>query len=342
MAFLDNSGDIILDAVLTDTGRKLLASGKFKVSKFALGDDEIDYGLYDLNHPSGSAYRDLTIMQTPIMEAGAPIRYGLVTRNNNQFYGCSVVVNTKQTLGLPNVSTWKGQTIILDTTNDTGNADGTGIEATLLAGGVPTAAMMTGDAVANTSYWLIESGIGDLTELTGLTGLPKGTQANSDAYIKKQKGTYDQSYSVEVASGIFGSVMGSVGGIFENNATNNGLNASFTLGNASPTTAGIQASTQTTTQKTQSYTVGSIPNKVYSTSGTDTQSTFSEVAIPGTVTAVSVNLAADLGTTTYSQMGTLSDTVAGKTVDTISTTIQIKGSATGDPVAIPVLVVRLP
>ena len=48
MAFLDNSGDIILDAVLTDTGRLRLAQGdgSFKISKFAIGDDEINYALY--------------------------------------------------------------------------------------------------------------------------------------------------------------------------------------------------------------------------------------------------------------------------------------------------------
>jgi len=71
MAFLDNSGDIILDAVLTDTGRMRLAQGdgSFKISKFALGDDEINYGLYDKTHTSGSAYYDLTILQTPILEA---------------------------------------------------------------------------------------------------------------------------------------------------------------------------------------------------------------------------------------------------------------------------------
>ena len=71
MAFLDNSGDIILDAVLTDTGRARLAKGdgSFKIAKFALGDDEIDYTLYNLNNPSGSAYFDLEIMQTPILEA---------------------------------------------------------------------------------------------------------------------------------------------------------------------------------------------------------------------------------------------------------------------------------
>ena len=42
MAFLDNSGDIILDAVLTDLGRKRLAEGNFRITQFALGDDEID------------------------------------------------------------------------------------------------------------------------------------------------------------------------------------------------------------------------------------------------------------------------------------------------------------
>jgi len=71
MAFLDNSGDIILDAVLTDTGRLRLAKGdgSFKIAKFVLADDEINYGLYDKNHASGSAYYDLDILQTPIFEA---------------------------------------------------------------------------------------------------------------------------------------------------------------------------------------------------------------------------------------------------------------------------------
>ena len=71
MAFLDNSGDIILDAVLTDAGRKRLAQGdgSFKIVKFAFGDDEIDYTSFDGQHPSGSAFFDLEILQTPIFEA---------------------------------------------------------------------------------------------------------------------------------------------------------------------------------------------------------------------------------------------------------------------------------
>ena len=71
MAFLDNSGDIILDAVLTDTGRMRLArgDGSFRIAKFALGDDEINYALYDKDNTSGSAYYDLNILQTPVLEA---------------------------------------------------------------------------------------------------------------------------------------------------------------------------------------------------------------------------------------------------------------------------------
>jgi hypothetical protein len=90
MAFLDNSGDIILDAVLTDTGRYRLAKGdgSFRVAKFALGDDEINYRLYDKNNTSGSAYYDLSILQTPVLEAFTDNAAGLksklmtISRNN--------------------------------------------------------------------------------------------------------------------------------------------------------------------------------------------------------------------------------------------------------------------
>lgn len=85
MGFLDNSGDIILDAVLTDTGRFRLAKGdgSFRISKFALGDDEIDYTLYNNQHASGSAYYYLEILQTPVLEAftdnAASMRSKLIT-----------------------------------------------------------------------------------------------------------------------------------------------------------------------------------------------------------------------------------------------------------------------
>ena len=50
MGFLDNStNNIIVDAVLTDFGRELLArnDGSFSIVKFAFGDDEVDYTLIE-------------------------------------------------------------------------------------------------------------------------------------------------------------------------------------------------------------------------------------------------------------------------------------------------------
>ena len=105
MAFLDNSGDIILDAVLTEEGRRRMAGGNFAITKFALGDDEINYGLYDKSHASGSAYYDLEILQTPILQANtginAGINYGLLSFSNpNLLYMPAMRRNTKSTLSV--------------------------------------------------------------------------------------------------------------------------------------------------------------------------------------------------------------------------------------------------
>ena len=57
MGYLNNSV-ITVDAILTTKGRELLAAndGSFRITQFALSDDEIDYTLYQPNHPSGSAF----------------------------------------------------------------------------------------------------------------------------------------------------------------------------------------------------------------------------------------------------------------------------------------------
>jgi len=113
MAFLDNSGDIILDAVLTDTGRLALAKGNgtFKISQFIFSDDEINYGLYNKNHPSGSAYYDLDILQTPIFEAftnnASTVKYPLLTNQRTDLlYLPSLLINTDSVGGKPYFSSY--------------------------------------------------------------------------------------------------------------------------------------------------------------------------------------------------------------------------------------------
>lgn len=70
MGYLDNS-IVTVDAILTKKGRELLArgDGSFKITQFALGDDEIDYTLYNPLHPSGSALYGEAIENMPLLEA---------------------------------------------------------------------------------------------------------------------------------------------------------------------------------------------------------------------------------------------------------------------------------
>jgi hypothetical protein len=70
MGYLNNAV-VTVDAILTDKGRELLAKndGTFRITQFALSDDEIDYTLYNPTNPSGSAYYGQAIENLPLLEA---------------------------------------------------------------------------------------------------------------------------------------------------------------------------------------------------------------------------------------------------------------------------------
>ncbi len=84
MGYLNNSV-VTVDAILTNKGRELLArgDGSFRITQFALSDDEIDYTLYNPNHPSGSAFYGQALENMPLLEAFPEttqnLRYKLVT-----------------------------------------------------------------------------------------------------------------------------------------------------------------------------------------------------------------------------------------------------------------------
>jgi hypothetical protein len=85
MAYIDNQ-TITVDAILTKKGRELLAqNGNLNISSFALADDEIDYTLYQPNHPNGSAFYDIAIRNTPVFEPVSDetqtMKYKLVSLN---------------------------------------------------------------------------------------------------------------------------------------------------------------------------------------------------------------------------------------------------------------------
>lgn len=84
MSFLNNQL-VTIDAVLTKKGRELMArnDGSFQITQFALADDEIDYTLYNPNHPSGSAFFGEAIEKMPLLQAFTDetqnLKYKLVT-----------------------------------------------------------------------------------------------------------------------------------------------------------------------------------------------------------------------------------------------------------------------
>jgi len=181
MAFLDNSGDIILDAVLTDTGRYRMARGDFKISKFALGDDEIDYSLYNRNHPSGSAYYDLEILKTPVLES--------FTNNTSLMKSKLMSINNTNLLHLPILKLANGGynsnsanaldtkmsnigSYIITVDRNTEKTEGSG--AGLASQDVTQKGIILGAAPAdsaNPSYVLIETGL-DTTKISPALALP--------------------------------------------------------------------------------------------------------------------------------------------------------------------------
>lgn len=97
--------EITVDAILTKKGRELLARGQdaFRVAKFAVADDEIDYGLYDTAHPLGTAYYGNAIERLPIIEASPDetqnLRYKLVSLPRRTS-SIPIITNVPDTLSL--------------------------------------------------------------------------------------------------------------------------------------------------------------------------------------------------------------------------------------------------
>jgi hypothetical protein len=119
MGYLDNTS-ITVDAILTKKGRELLAQGgigAFQITQFALADDEIDYTMFNENHPNGTQYSGEAIENMAITEAFPDenniMQYKLLTLNE----GTSVIPFV--TLGMTSLSMAIGESksIVPNTSN---------------------------------------------------------------------------------------------------------------------------------------------------------------------------------------------------------------------------------
>ena len=122
MAYLDNNV-LTVNAILTKKGREILAkTGGLNITAFALADDEIDYTQFNPNHPLGSAYYDIAIRNTPVMEPitdeSQLMKYKLVTLND----GVTAVPTINLNISSINVPRdFTGEILLSPSTNPTYN-----------------------------------------------------------------------------------------------------------------------------------------------------------------------------------------------------------------------------
>jgi hypothetical protein len=195
MGYLDNSV-VTIDAILTKKGRELLArnDGSFRITQFAMADDEVDYTLYNPNHPSGSAFYGEAIENMPVLEAFPDetqiMKYKLMTlpRGTSKLPVINVgyasislrqaasLVITPQTLNyLGATSTFEpdGYTVTVGDARLLSTFTGIGIDTTNLnmSNGSTTTNTQLSKTVIGTSFTLVGTTIDTLfgTSLTSLT-----------------------------------------------------------------------------------------------------------------------------------------------------------------------------
>jgi|TARA_R110000824_G_scaffold400651_1_gene608665 hypothetical protein len=327
MAFLDNSGDIILDAVLTDLGRKRLAQGNFKISKFALGDDEIDYSLFNRNHASGSAYFDLEIMQTPVFEAftqtNANINYGLASHTRTDLLYLPILKpNTLVSIAAKTTSSVYYIAVNSETA------------AKLRTGHSSSAYVLESNQASDTAI-VIESGL----HTTNLTA----DATNRSSYIVNTN-LLDSAFNVYADGRFIINILTSPKAGYFRNTTDGTAQISLT-----PLKRGAATSAASVLDNYSTYSSVGISNEVTQNDTVDA-TTISAINGPrGSVTALNLVVQTEMAATStgarsskYDLYGSIDQTIfgGGEKYDYIDTTVYIEGAASTGRVQLPVRIIR--
>jgi hypothetical protein len=307
MAFLDNSGDIILDAVLTDHGRKVLAKGdgSFKITKFALGDEEVNYTLYNATHASGSAYYDLEILQTPVLESftnnASSMKTQLLTYDNMELLFLPVLKLNENDTNTQRHSTGAFVVAVDDFTEQ----DATKGIALDSAGAIRTG-FLRGEALSSNNHIRVDQGL-DTNQVSALQGL--------DSELT------EDTYTISI-DGRLGSLASLQGDMIPEDYTDDDNIKYYTV---STTTDGelVVANTDTSTDASQTI-----------------------EGPRGTIVQFKVKASAELNTSTFlfTQLGSSVDEntypvragTTGHTINIIDSMVRVTGKKTGYSIDIPV------
>ena len=152
MGYLDNT-TVTVDAILTNKGRQILASGgRLNIVKFALSDDEIDYDLWNPAHTLGTNYYGAVIENMPVLEAlpdeTQMLRYKLITLPKDVI---GIPVISVQPSSITLTSLKQAVTVTPSTLNLAGGNDSAGYTAILSDDTVATLEVAPDGAIAGSS-----------------------------------------------------------------------------------------------------------------------------------------------------------------------------------------------
>jgi len=352
MSFLDNCGTILLDAILTDLGRKRMSQGKFEVKKFALGDDEINYGLFLTNTSyepilaDNSRNEDRRILSQSCFEAfnnnSAVINYGLTAFERNDLlylpvlklnYSGSASDDSKRPdyIGQPEEHSAfarpSGSVFHLSVNKETTNK----LKSAL--GG--TNYILESNNISNTKI-IIESGI-DSTEVSA-------TKANRDTFILEM-GLLDVYYNIYADSRFFAQTLSSKPTAKFRSKIDGNLDANFT-----PLEFNTKVSLETVIDKFDVYLAQGAPNHIYNLQDAKSDLNVSVIRGPrGSVLALGFMTLNELGGSStatrdakYSTFGKTDQTLFGGSdkYDYIDSTIYVMGATSGARIEVPLRIIR--
>ena len=213
MGYLNNT-KVVVDAILTKKGKELLSKGRdlFNITKFALADDEIDYGLWNPAHPLGTNFYGIIIDNMPILEATPDetqtMRYKLVTLPKNtaripvvQIGATSVTLQAAGDVHTttPNTSNFEGGNTTLGYTAILSDSDVADIRISpgkeVKAGSVPTVPVFIGSNESKRSVSIVGFGfeiiakrqpLEDATATVTIIGNETGGQVTLTVTVKKE------------------------------------------------------------------------------------------------------------------------------------------------------------
>jgi len=326
VAFKNSVGDIVLDAVLTDVGRKYMARGEFRLTKFALGDDEIDYSFFVKAGGSMTKDDDTILLDAPILEAfgGQPsnIQYGLqnFVREDILYYP---IIKVNQVLADATTPASDGFVYIAANRETRRKLDED-----------IGARHVTQNGKSEYGTVIIESGI-DNSEIDR-------TLINKERFII-QMGLYDKYYVAYVDNRFIDNVNFSPAkSLFENDIADN------LFVNLGPLAKGIPVSLQSVSDFHQTYQFVGVDNNVLLRNGGSTS--HSSISGPcSTICAFNfeVNKKLTNGSATtadfrYSKFGKTNSSINGSSnlYDFIDITIYIQAMSSGARLSIPIRIAR--